>query len=579
MPGGVYQNNATILQRIAWGIDYARRAQGNTGGYVDVHAPITWVGGGTAANPNRNSPAIQDEGTGSLEGITHQEIAKAFLMTRTAMESAGLLDQLVDDDNKTSTPMITRRQAYTDLFREFVDFHTGYFGGQPNDPFNVTEHGHAPNQDLYQVGGLAWSMEALETLNPTAFDPNPTTSHATAQSELKTRAYQAAGITISPLNNSVWFSPAGLPLEAGGLKGGGFSSEYGQRQSEEIWDIAQFFDSPADQAALLEMAANSANIWQHFWYPLYRTNGSFDMRLEGAINWRNSKINGMEGKFPAHFAALDMDDPAVQRMLQLLIKNNQLSLTGPRGGHFWQDGVWIMEQVEQDIELLNELPESNDYRLPHEAGQPDYAWVDPVGGAVAIKHGDRHIFMALNWHHGSSGSDPTSNDIARIHEITPLDDRIATVLMSNPTGFFGLSHLTYDDLLVATNKHDTNSYNLTVPWTHNWIYDLVTQMFLPTSGGMMSLGPQQSVVLLLDELVQRPAGDYNGDGSVDDDDYAVWRSSFGTASTAADGNADGIVDAADYVIWRGNFGAVSGRRPARRSSPTMCRNRAPSCHS
>jgi len=35
----------------------------------------------------------------------------------------------------------------------------------------------------------------------------------------------------------------------------------------------------------------------------------------------------------------------------------------------------------------------------------------------------------------ATGSDPLSNNIARIHEITPFDDRVATVKMQNPLGF------------------------------------------------------------------------------------------------------------------------------------------------
>jgi len=53
------------------------------------------------------------------------------------------------------------------------------------------------------------------------------------------------------------------------------------------------------------------------------------------------------------------------------------------------------------------------------------------------------------------------------------------------------------------------------------------------------------------------AGDYNGDGTVDAADYAVWRHSVGATgrNLPADGNRDGTVDINDYGIWFDNLGA------------------------
>jgi hypothetical protein len=53
-------------------------------------------------------------------------------------------------------------------------------------------------------------------------------------------------------------------------------------------------------------------------------------------------------------------------------------------------------------------------------------------------------------------------------------------------------------------------------------------------------------------------GDYDGNGSVGPEDYAVWKSSYGDAGGPADGNGDGIVDAVDYTVWRNNVSAGSG---------------------
>ena len=53
------------------------------------------------------------------------------------------------------------------------------------------------------------------------------------------------------------------------------------------------------------------------------------------------------------------------------------------------------------------------------------------------------------------------------------------------------------------------------------------------------------------------AGDYNGDGTVDADDYTVYRDTLGQIVpkfSLADGNGDGIVDKNDYHVLKANFG-------------------------
>ncbi|WP_425399540.1 hypothetical protein [Aeoliella sp.] len=78
------------------------------------------------------------------------------------------------------------------------------------------------------------------------------------------------------------------------------------------------------------------------------------------------------------------------------------------------------------------------------------------------------------------------------------------------------------------------------------------------SGLIVDLNVEQARALL---NTVAPAGDYDGDGDVDGDDYSLWRDTFGSqtilAGSGADGNYDGVVNIADYAIWRNNQGATS----------------------
>jgi ELWxxDGT repeat protein len=57
----------------------------------------------------------------------------------------------------------------------------------------------------------------------------------------------------------------------------------------------------------------------------------------------------------------------------------------------------------------------------------------------------------------------------------------------------------------------------------------------------------------------RPAGDFNGDRTVDGADFLSWQRNFGSVTTpagrGADGDGDGTVGAGDLDVWRENFGA------------------------
>ncbi len=66
------------------------------------------------------------------------------------------------------------------------------------------------------------------------------------------------------------------------------------------------------------------------------------------------------------------------------------------------------------------------------------------------------------------------------------------------------------------------------------------------------------------------AGDFNGDGTIDAEDYTVWRDNLGAPDESAImGNGDGLngIDAADYTLWKTNFASGGGGSLAATRTP------------
>ncbi len=80
--------------------------------------------------------------------------------------------------------------------------------------------------------------------------------------------------------------------------------------------------------------------------------------------------------------------------------------------------------------------------------------------------------------------------------------------------------------------------------------DALTSLNLASKERGTNPGPQLFLTLSSFAL----PGDYDHNGTVDMNDYTVWRQSFGSAATAADGDRNGVVDASDYIIWQKNLG-------------------------
>jgi len=59
--------------------------------------------------------------------------------------------------------------------------------------------------------------------------------------------------------------------------------------------------------------------------------------------------------------------------------------------------------------------------------------------------------------------------------------------------------------------------------------------------------------LTLRHATEGIAGDYTGDYVVDQQDYELWKETFGLPELMADGNGNGTIDAGDFTVWKDNF--------------------------
>jgi hypothetical protein len=76
--------------------------------------------------------------------------------------------------------------------------------------------------------------------------------------------------------------------------------------------------------------------------------------------------------------------------------------------------------------------------------------------------------------------------------------------------------------------------------------------------------------------VFRRAGDYDRNGAIDANDYAIWRGANGsTALLQADGNGNGVVDTGDYVLWRKAAAAAAAGQFAQAASAAVLLSAVP----
>lgn len=440
-----YYHDDELLDRVAAGLDYYRRAQGLNGGYVDVWGN-KWVGG-----PERRKNG------GCLEGFGHRGLAYAFLLAHKQLDERGLLDETTDDDADPDTLPIPRRQAYTDLFTGSRDYLVSDYG-----------RGHAPNQDLGDIIAAWVANECLRILAP---------GEEWGRGEALGYVYSAVGLAPD-IYGGVWVSPLGLAMEPNGSLSGGYCGNYGSGCVEMICELAEL----TGDDRVRERALQAVDAYSHFRYPDVDAEGRPCLRKEGVITWRNNHTPGRTHYGGNAYAALELNDPTATREAQLYIRDGRaFDINLDRVDAHFADRVAGAVMLVSDLARLLELPPTH-ARLPREPEHGDFVYADPLAGCVALRNGDECLYISMNWRHGFRTGSPNArsrenavvNNLARVHFTTPTIDRIANIEMQSPQGFGGLYQCRYGRYLAALNLSPDTAHSLVGPLPDVTATDLVT---------------------------------------------------------------------------------------------------------
>ena len=184
------------------------------------------------------------------------------------------------------------------------------------------------------------------------------------------------------------------------------------------------------------------------------------------------------------------------------------------------------KRFEGDLDFNSSLPIPTDYIPP----VYDYLRTTPAGGTPGFEG------RAVNGGYVYRGPDPSLQGLYFFS-----DSSVKNTWTIDPTNADG----TVDNIDAELGTLYSNNVGTMVSFGEDALGNLYIVDYAGGTSG-------EVYKILTNELI---AGDYNADGEVDDEDYAVWKADFGsTTNLDADGNGNNVVDAADYAVWRDNLG-------------------------
>lgn len=251
----------------------------------------------------------------------------------------------------------------------------------------------------------------------------------------------------SPFGDGFYrLTPAGLSRELGYVGSYGEVLDWGVLlflSTCEFSEKGELLPETGD-AKIREQLVKMARARSFFRYPASDADGFRAMRLETAVGWRDTALigpvmygerTGKEGA--ASWLPYVTREPAALAAFQQMLSDGQFF---PAVSDLLRDGSLRVSHVLIDIPLqyeylkseLSSLPApENTPRLPMSPGSSDFLFSDPVNGIIALRHGEKMLYVSLYWRARFA-----VNYLSKVHYITPYYEHFATV--KNRTEFISM---------------------------------------------------------------------------------------------------------------------------------------------
>ncbi|MEH0421089.1 Tat pathway signal sequence domain protein [Streptomyces sp. B21-083] len=153
-------------------------------------------------------------------------------------------------------------------------------------------------------------------------------------------------------------------------------------------------------------------------------------RIETVVGWRNEVYPGevayaSRTAWDSHpvMSAAVFKDPDIVGWTQEMVDDGQFyKQLDLLVHHTWtRVGLAGLRLVSRDWDAFQSLP-ARPGRIPTAWDRPDFVFTDEENGVLAVKNGQELLFASLYWRARQG-----VNDYARIHHLTPTDQRSATI--------------------------------------------------------------------------------------------------------------------------------------------------------